>query len=67
MGALIATDLNAEVREDQATSERVLRSVPARRFGEVADVAGILLPLCDPATTFITGSVFTVDGGETAR
>jgi 2-deoxy-D-gluconate 3-dehydrogenase len=63
----IATDLNAEIREDQARSERVLRSVPARRFGEVADVAGILLPLCDPATTFITGSVFTVDGGETAR
>jgi NAD(P)-dependent dehydrogenase (short-subunit alcohol dehydrogenase family) len=63
----IATDLNAEIRQDETRSERVLRSVPARRFGDVADVAGILLPLCDPATTFITGSVFTVDGGETAR
>lgn len=63
----IATDLNAEVREDEVKSSRVLRSVPARRFGEVDDVAGILLPLCDPRTTFITGSVFTVDGGETAR
>ena len=63
----IATDLNADIREDGTRTERVLRSVPARRFGQVADVAGILLPLCDPATTFITGSVFTVDGGETAR
>ena len=63
----IATDLNADIREDQTRAERVLRSVPARRFGEVADVAGILVPLCDPATSFITGSVFTVDGGETAR
>ncbi|MDF1704920.1 MAG: SDR family NAD(P)-dependent oxidoreductase [Aeromicrobium sp.] len=63
----IATDLNAEIRQDEVRSSRVLRSVPARRFGEVDDVAGILLPLCDPRTTFITGSVVTVDGGETAR
>ena len=48
-------------------SERVRRSVPARRFGTVDDVARLLLPLCDPRSIFITGSVFTVDGGETAR
>ena len=63
----IATDLNAAIRADDSRSARVLKSVPARRFGEVEDVAGVLLPLCDPASTFITGSVFTVDGGETAR
>jgi NAD(P)-dependent dehydrogenase (short-subunit alcohol dehydrogenase family) len=63
----IATDLNEQIRQDELRSERVLRSVPARRFGTVEDVAGVLLPLCDPASTFITGSVFTVDGGETAR
>ncbi len=63
----IATDLNAEIRQDEKRSERVLRAVPARRFGEVSDVAGLLLPLCDPTSTFITGSVLTVDGGETAR
>jgi len=63
----IATDLNAEIRADEDRSKKVLRAVPARRFGQVEDVSGVLLPLCLPTSTFITGSVFTVDGGETAR
>jgi NAD(P)-dependent dehydrogenase (short-subunit alcohol dehydrogenase family) len=63
----IATDLNVAIRQDESLSAKVLRSVPARRFGAVEDVSGVLLPLCDPASSFITGSVFTVDGGETAR
>ena len=60
-------DLNEQIRQDDVLSERVRRSVPARRFGTVDDVARLLLPLCDPRSIFITGSVFTVDGGETAR
>jgi NAD(P)-dependent dehydrogenase (short-subunit alcohol dehydrogenase family) len=63
----IATDLNVAIRQDESLSSKVLRSVPARRFGAVEDVSGVLLPLCDPTSSFITGSVFTVDGGETAR
>lgn len=62
----IGTDLNEDIRRDPARSERVLRSVPVRRFGTVDDVAGVLLPLCHPSSTFLTGAVFTVDGGETA-
>lgn len=63
----IATDLNADVRENEQRAAKVLKAVPARRFGEVDDVARLLVPLCDPRSSFITGSVFTVDGGETAR
>lgn len=63
----VATELNADIRADDERSAKVIRSVPARRFGSVEDVSGLLMPLCDPQSTFITGAVFVVDGGETAR
>ncbi|WP_341716323.1 SDR family oxidoreductase [Micromonospora sp. FIMYZ51] len=63
----IATDLNAAIRADPDRSARVVKAVPARRFGAVDDVVAAMGPLCDPSSTFLTGAVLTVDGGETAR
>ncbi|BCJ67992.1 SDR family NAD(P)-dependent oxidoreductase [Polymorphospora rubra] len=63
----IATDLNAGIRADPERSARLVKAVPARRFGVVDDVVAAIGPLCDPRSTFLTGTVLTVDGGETAR
>ncbi|MET8311347.1 SDR family oxidoreductase [Micromonospora sp. NPDC005173] len=63
----IATDFNASIRADPERSARVVKAVPARRFGAVDDVVAAMGPLCDPHSTFLTGAVLTVDGGETAR
>ena len=37
------------------------------RYGEPAEVAHMMLSLCLPAASYITGSVVVVDGGLTAR
>jgi len=39
---------------------------PLRRVGEPADVAGAVLWLASPASSYVTGSVVVVDGGQTA-
>ena len=39
---------------------------PMRRGGELDEMAEPILWLCSEATTFITGTVVTVDGGKTA-
>lgn len=39
---------------------------PLERFGEPEDVARAVAWLADPASAFVTGSVVTVDGGQTA-
>src|SRR3954453_6671643 len=44
----------------------VLDQVPFRRFGEVEDVAGIVAFLASEDSKYMTGSLFTVDGGSSA-
>jgi NAD(P)-dependent dehydrogenase (short-subunit alcohol dehydrogenase family) len=41
-------------------------STPARRVGTVAEVAQAVLWLCSPQSSFITGTVLPIDGGQSA-
>lgn len=41
-------------------------STPMRRIGTVAEVAQAVLWLCSPQSSFITGAVLPVDGGQSA-
>jgi NAD(P)-dependent dehydrogenase (short-subunit alcohol dehydrogenase family) len=62
-----ATDLNAELRADQALTDRVLRAIPARRMGEVGEITPWVLLLAGSASDFMTGETIVLDGGQSAR
>jgi NAD(P)-dependent dehydrogenase (short-subunit alcohol dehydrogenase family) len=47
-------------------AEPILDRLPLNRFGEPEDVAGLALYLASPASDYVTGSVFVVDGGMNA-
>ncbi len=42
------------------------QSTPMRRTGQAAEVAETVLWLCSPASSFITGAVIPIDGGQSA-
>jgi len=44
-------------------AEPILARLPLGRFGEPEDVAGMALYLASPASDYVTGAVFLVDGG----
>jgi NAD(P)-dependent dehydrogenase (short-subunit alcohol dehydrogenase family) len=41
-------------------------STPMRRLGTAAEVADVVLWLCSPAASFVTGATIPIDGGQTA-
>lgn len=60
----IETDMNREFLSS-AAGQSIAKKVPMRRFGRPEDLDGALLLLCSPAGAYMTGSVVTVDGGQT--
>lgn len=57
----ISTDMTAALTEKQLEVARA--SIPMKRFGVVEDVAKMTAFLLSPATAYVTGQLFVVDGG----
>lgn len=47
--------------------ERIMRNVPLRRFAEIGEIAELALYLASPAAAYVTGAVFTIDGGSSLQ
>jgi 3-oxoacyl-[acyl-carrier protein] reductase len=57
----VATDMTAELPE--ARTAEILKAVPAARFAEPAEVAGVVTWLAGDDAGYVTGAVIPVDGG----
>lgn len=51
------------VMTDDAMREEMERNTPLGRLGEVEDVAACVVYLASPASSWVTGKIFPVDGG----
>ena len=57
----ISTDMTDKLTEEQ--KEMIKKTVPLQRFGTTADIASIVDFLASENAGYITGQVFSVDGG----
>lgn len=58
---LFETDMTSILSEEQKTS--ILGVIPMKRMGKASDIANITTFLASDKSDYITGQVFTVDGG----
>jgi 3-oxoacyl-[acyl-carrier protein] reductase len=58
---IIATDMTKDMIDRQGHTQ--IKQIPARRFGDPADVAGLVRFLCSDGASYITGEIIGIDGG----
>jgi NAD(P)-dependent dehydrogenase (short-subunit alcohol dehydrogenase family) len=62
-----ATDMNKQLLEDPVKYQEFVKNIPMGRWGELEEIAGVVVFLASEASSFMTGSALFVDGGWTAR
>jgi 2-deoxy-D-gluconate 3-dehydrogenase len=63
----MVTDNTEPLRNDPERSAELLARIPAGRFGEPEELATAVLFLAAPGSSYVTGTVVSVDGGWMAR
>lgn len=57
----VETDMTADLAA--AAMDKILPHIPLKRMGKVEDISGMVTYLASEEANYITGQVFTVDGG----
>lgn len=61
----VVTDMTKGGIENEAWNKVWTENTPMGRFGQPEEMANCALFLCSPASSYVTGSVLTADGGYT--
>ncbi len=61
-----ATDLNRSLWQDSQASKATVAQVPMQRWGRAEEMAGPAVFLASDASSYMTGQVLLIDGGQTA-
>ena len=62
-----ATDMNRQLLDDPVKYRDFVARIPMGRWGELHEIAGIVLFLASDAASYVTGTELFVDGGWTAQ
>ncbi len=61
------TEMNRSLLDDPVKYKEFVAQIPMGRWGEVEELAGAVVFLASPASSYVTGSAVFVDGGWTVR
>jgi gluconate 5-dehydrogenase len=62
-----ATEMNLPLTKDPEKYAAFVARIPMGRWGELHEIGGLALYLASPASSYVTGAAFSIDGGWTAQ
>lgn len=62
-----ATEMNLSIVNDQEKYQAFIAKIPMGRWAEPHEIKGLALYLSSPASSFVTGAGFSIDGGWVAQ
>ncbi len=60
----VKTKFSAALWQNQQLNDAVINTIPQKRMAEPEEIAGLALYLAAPASSFVTGAIFSIDGGQ---
>jgi NAD(P)-dependent dehydrogenase (short-subunit alcohol dehydrogenase family) len=60
----VKTKFSAALWQNPQINEAILKRIPQKRMAEPEEIAGLAVYLASPASSFVTGSIFSIDGGQ---
>ena len=61
------TEMNLPIKNNPAVFEQFITKIPLGRWGELEEIQGLAVFLASDASSFMTGSAITIDGGWTVH
>ncbi|MCL4531453.1 MAG: glucose 1-dehydrogenase [Chloroflexi bacterium] len=60
----VKTKFSAALWQNSQINQAIINTIPQKRMAEPEEIAGLAVYLASPASSFVTGSIFSIDGGQ---
>jgi NAD(P)-dependent dehydrogenase (short-subunit alcohol dehydrogenase family) len=60
----VKTKFSAALWQNPQINQAIINTIPQKRMAEPEEIAGLAVYLASPSSSFVTGSTFSIDGGQ---